>query len=237
MLKIRPEHLNALAHQQATGFVERMRLHLREVFATEVAGLDDSNLKALIEKICAQGEQWRITNEALVERLIELFVSFEHLRRNPLPKWVGDIIADKGTNGIRVPLMLEKGLHFGESCATPAELGHAFSEDSFYRRVDRAFYNEIKQEHGGILPPDLLDRNGKARPITISLRDRAYRTKWKTIAAQMRRSSAIPRKSVKSASTKLIAKPSGTKFPSVFLPSQGGSITKVQIIAGRQPRD
>lgn len=234
MLKIRPEHLSALAEQQASGFVERMRLHVREVFHVEVAGLDDLKLKALIEKICAQGEQWQIIKEPLVERLIELFVSFEQLRRNPPPKWIGDIIAGKGTTGIRVLLMLEKRLQFQEGRTRSAEPSQEAAATTFYRRVDQAFFDEINQK-GGALPPDLMDANGNARSLMISAGDRMYRRKWKAIAAEMRRSLAIPQQSIKCASTPWRARASGAKFAPVLLPSKNGATTKVAIVASQEP--
>ena len=51
MLKIRPEHMNALAKQQVAGFTARMVLHLREVFPAEVAGLDDAKLRLLLKSV------------------------------------------------------------------------------------------------------------------------------------------------------------------------------------------
>ena len=229
MLKIRPEHLTALAAQEATGFVARMRLHLREVFPEEVAGLDDSKLNVFIEKICAQGEQWGITKEPLVERLIELFVSFDQLRRNPLPQWIGSVVRHSGRDGVRLLLRLENGLQFGEGRTMSAEPDQAFVAATYYRRVDESFYSKVQQENGGTLPADLQDSDGQARPLTMSPLDRAYRREWKALAAQMRNSRAIPKKSLKSASTPWLARASSVKFAPVLLPSKNGATTKVAI--------
>jgi hypothetical protein len=114
MLKIRPEHMNALAKQQVAGFTARMVLHLREVFPAEVAGLDDAKLRLFVEKVCAQARQWGITKEPHVERLIELFASFEVLRRRPLPAWVREIVEYPDRQGEQILCMLEDKLLFGE---------------------------------------------------------------------------------------------------------------------------
>ncbi|MDR3719929.1 MAG: hypothetical protein P4K98_14110 [Bryobacteraceae bacterium] len=115
MLKIRPDHMNALAIQQAGGFTRRMMVHLRAIFPVEVAALDDEALKAFVEKVCAQAEEWGIVEEPHVERLIELFVAFEALRRNPLPEWVREIVAYPNRSGEHIVCRLEDRLIFGEA--------------------------------------------------------------------------------------------------------------------------
>jgi hypothetical protein len=237
MLKIRPEHLTALADQQASGFTARMMLHLREVFPAEVARLDEAKLFAFIEKVCAQGEEWGITKEPFVERLIELFVSFEQLRRNPLPQWISEIVRQSGRNGVRVLLMLEKRLQFQEGGKISAESVVEGAGVTFYRKVDEAFYNELKQENGGTLPPGFMNAGSNARTLTIAPADRVYRRKWLAFAAQMRKSRAVPKKILKSPSTQWLAKTSGAKFPPVLLPTKGGAITKAPITSHSRRRD
>lgn len=232
MLKIRPEHLSALAEQQAAGFVERMRLHLRDVFAIEVSGLDDLKLNELIKKICAQGEQWGITKEPIVERLIELFVGFEQLRRHPLPKWIDEIVRDPGRSGVRALLKLENGLLFQEGRVMPVESSGPVAGAPFYQRVDAAFWSEIRKENGARLRSRLVDSNGEAHRLTISPGDGACQRQWKAIAAEKRKSRAIP-KSVTSASTPWVSRSSSATYPPALLTSKGGEITKVAITACR----
>ena len=106
--------MTALAKQQVTGFTGRMVLHLREVFPAEVARLDDTKLRLFVEKVCAQAGQWGITEEPHVERLIELFASFEELRRRALPAWVSEIVEYPDRQGEQILCMLEDRLLFGE---------------------------------------------------------------------------------------------------------------------------
>ena len=60
MLRIRKEHMSALAGQQTAGFTSRMVSHLREVFADQVAGLDDESLRLFVDRVCTQAEEWGI---------------------------------------------------------------------------------------------------------------------------------------------------------------------------------
>lgn len=114
MLKIRPEHVTALAGQQAGGFTRRMMVHLREIFPAEVAALNDEELKAFVEKVCAQADEWDVTDEPLVERLIELFASFESIRRNPLPDWIARMVRDPNRSADRLVSELADELRFGD---------------------------------------------------------------------------------------------------------------------------
>jgi hypothetical protein len=114
VLKIRTEHMSALAEQQAQGFVRRMMTHLREVFPEEVAALDDRKLKAFVETVCAKAEKWGIVEETHVERLVELFVAFQQLRRDPPPRWIADIVTYPGRSGEHKLQRLESALVFGE---------------------------------------------------------------------------------------------------------------------------
>ena len=114
MLKIRPQHMNALAAQQAQGFVRRMMIHLREIFLEEVVSLDDKKLKAFVERVCAKGEEGGIVEEPHVERLIELSVSFDALRRDPLPGWISRMVRDPNRSADRLLNELEDELRFGE---------------------------------------------------------------------------------------------------------------------------
>ena len=113
MLKIRSQHLDALAAQQAGGFAGRMVRHLREVFPEEVAGLDDEILRAFVEKVRAQAAVWSIVEESHVERLLELFVTFDALRRDPLPDWVREIVEYPGRPGEQILCRMEDELLFG----------------------------------------------------------------------------------------------------------------------------
>jgi hypothetical protein len=230
MLKIRDEHLKSLGEQQADCFRERMLLHLREVFGVEVAGLDDAGLRVLIEKVCVRGEEWGITQEPLVERLIELFVSFEELRRHPLPDWIREIVARRGRSGVRVLLMLEKALQFREGGAASAESGHEAVGSTFYGRVHQAFYDEVKQKHCGVLSSEFMGASGRPRRLAMSSADRTYRRKWRAIAAQMRQSRALPEKEIRSAIGAWAVKDSCPRFPPILLPSKGGQIKKVAIM-------
>jgi hypothetical protein len=114
VLKIRSEHMSALAGQQTQGFVRRMTTHLREIFPEEVAFLDDERLKAFVETVCAKAEKWGIVEEPHVERLIELFVSFEQLRRDPAPGWIAYVVTYPGRSGEHKLQRLEGALVFGE---------------------------------------------------------------------------------------------------------------------------
>ena len=114
MLQIRPEHMTALGKQQVAGFTTRMALHLREVFPAEVVRLDDAKLRVFVDKVCAQAGEWGITEEPHVERLIELFASFEELRRRTLPAWVTEIVEYPDRQGEQILCMLEDRLLFGE---------------------------------------------------------------------------------------------------------------------------
>jgi len=89
-----------------------------------------------------------------------------------------------------------------------------------YQKVDQAFYDEVKRENGGVLPPNLLDADGNPRKLTMSPADRAYRQEWKAIAAQMRQSSAVPNKAVTSACVPCAAKAAAAKIPPILLPSK-----------------
>jgi hypothetical protein len=91
---------------------------------------------------------------------------------------------------------------------------------AFYRKVDQAFYDEVKRQNGGILPPNLQDANGNPRKLTMSPADRAYRQKWKTIAARMRGTRAVPKKAVKSSCVPCAAKAAAAKIPPILLPSK-----------------
>ena len=115
MFRIRPDHINALAQQQAAGFTRRMMAHLREAFPAEVSALDDVALKAFVEKVCARAEEWDIVEEPHIERLIEIFVAFEKLRLNPAPEWVKEIVEYPGRSGEHILCRLEDQLLFGET--------------------------------------------------------------------------------------------------------------------------
>ncbi|MCU1234747.1 MAG: hypothetical protein JWP63_2714 [Candidatus Solibacter sp.] len=112
MLKIRDEHLRALALQQRTCFIGRMAGHLRETFSADVSALDNERLRKFVEKVCSTAEQWGITEETHVERLLELYVSFDQLRRNPLPEGINAIVSDRRYCGEQILLMLEDRLLF-----------------------------------------------------------------------------------------------------------------------------
>jgi hypothetical protein len=114
LLKIRPEHVSALAVQQTQGFVRRMMTHLREIFPEEVVSLDDPRLKAFVETVCARAEKWGIVEEPHVERLIELSVSFDAIRRDPLPGWISRMVRDPNRSADRLLNELEDELRFGE---------------------------------------------------------------------------------------------------------------------------
>jgi hypothetical protein len=238
MLKVRAEHLTPLSDQQAAGFTARMVLHLREVFPQEVAPLDDAKLQAFIEKVCAQGERWGIRQEPLVERLIELFVSFEELRRDPLPRSIGDSIARilharRSTSaGARVLLTLEKNLLFHAGPMRSAEWPQGAASAGFCRLVDLKFYGEVRTKNAGSLPPDLVEVSGSPRALTISSADGWHRRRWKAVAAQLRDSRAIPGKDVRSASAPWLEKASGTRFAAVPLATKGGGVEKVPILQG-----
>ena len=114
MLRIREGHIEALSGQQAAGFSTRMAAHLREQFPDEVASLDEARLRMFIDKVRAKGEEWGIVDEAQVERLIELFVSFDVLRRRPIPEWVTEIVEYPGRPPEEILLRLEERLLFEE---------------------------------------------------------------------------------------------------------------------------
>jgi hypothetical protein len=115
MLKIRVEHMRALAGQQTAGFATRMAQHLRDMFPEEVRPLDDARLRLFVDIIRARAEKWGIADEAHVERLIELFACFGQLRRDPLPNWVTEIVEYPGRPGEQILNMLEDRLLFGEA--------------------------------------------------------------------------------------------------------------------------
>ena len=114
MLKIRSEHIDALASRQTEGFAGRMMAHLREMFSEEVAHLDDRKLRAFVDKVCSTAERWGIVQERHVERLIELHVAFDELRRNPVPTWVTEIVEYPDRQGEEILARLEENLLFGE---------------------------------------------------------------------------------------------------------------------------
>jgi hypothetical protein len=113
MLKIRPQHTTALEVQQAAGFIRRMKLHLREIFPVEVAQLDDENLRILIEGVCEQAEEWAVTEEQDVERVLELFICFEPMRRERIPDWIARIVRDSRRSAEQTVCALEDQLRFG----------------------------------------------------------------------------------------------------------------------------
>lgn len=115
MLRIRSQHLDAAATHQAAHFSDRMVSHLREVFSEEVSALNDDQLRLLVGKVCEQGEEWEIVEEPDVERLIELFVSFDDLRRRPLPDWVREIVEYPDRPGEEILMRLEDACFFEES--------------------------------------------------------------------------------------------------------------------------
>ena len=114
MLQIREQHMNALAVQQTSGFTDRMISHLREVFAVEVEDLDEAGLRVFIEKVWVQAEEWDITEEQHVERLLELYVCFAELRLDPLPEWVSRIARDSNRTADEVVSAIEDRLRFGD---------------------------------------------------------------------------------------------------------------------------
>jgi hypothetical protein len=113
MLKIRSEHVDALASDQAAGFAARMAAHLRELFPAKTARLDDEHLRLLADRVRVQAARWGINQEAQVERLLELFVGFELLRRRPRPEWISEIVEYPGRPGEEILLRLEQELIFG----------------------------------------------------------------------------------------------------------------------------
>ena len=102
----------------------------------------------------------------------------------------------------------------------PMKAAESLGNGAFYRKVDQAFYDEVKRQNGGVLPPNLQDANGNPRKLTMSPADRAYRQKWKVIAAGMRSSLAVPHKAVKSACVPCAAKAAAAKIPPILLPSK-----------------
>ena len=113
MLTVSARHVEALSDRQQGGFVSRMALHLREVFPSEVERLDDRGLGAFVEKVCAQAEEWDITEEQHVERLLELYASFESLRTTRLPDWISRIVRDPNRSAEQAVSELEDRLRFG----------------------------------------------------------------------------------------------------------------------------
>jgi hypothetical protein len=113
MLQIRSDHMSALAEQQMSGFVSRMAAHLREVFPEEASRLSDPDLVVFVEKVCSQGEIWEIPNEDHLERLLELFLCFSELRRQPPPEWLQTLVTSPEYTGERRLCMIEDHLIFG----------------------------------------------------------------------------------------------------------------------------
>src|ERR1700749_3987884 len=114
MLRLREHHVDALAAGQSSNFTGRMTAHLREIFPAEVERLNESQLRAFVERVCALAGEWRIAEEPHVERLIELFAGFEALRRQPRPEWLEEIITYPDRPGEEILARLEEQLVFGE---------------------------------------------------------------------------------------------------------------------------
>jgi hypothetical protein len=93
---------------------------------------------------------------------------------------------------------------------------------SFNQQVDQAFYEDARKENGGQLPTSLQDASGNPRKLTMSPSDRVYRQKWMAIAAQTRKSRAIPGKAVKSSCVPCAAKAAGAKIPAIVWRAKGG---------------
>jgi hypothetical protein len=94
------------------------------------------------------------------------------------------------------------------------------SKGAFYQKVDQAFYDQVKQENGGKLPPDLTDADGNPRKLTMSAADRGYRQKWLAIAAKYRASKAVVSKDVDSPCVPCAIKAAAAKIPPILLPSK-----------------
>jgi hypothetical protein len=89
---------------------------------------------------------------------------------------------------------------------------------TFNQKVDREFYDEVKRENGGHIPPDLMDAKGNPRQLNTSPADQAYRRKWNAIAATLRKPKSVPKKSIKDVCIPCALK--AGKFPPVLLPSK-----------------
>lgn len=94
------------------------------------------------------------------------------------------------------------------------------SAPAFYQTVDQEFYAQVAKENGGKLPADLTDADGNPRKLTMSPSDRAYRQKWKAIAAKDRNSKSVAKKSVASSVAPCAGAAAAAKIPAVTAPSK-----------------
>ncbi len=108
----------------------------------------------------------------------------------------------------------------GHKVVSPAQ--HAFNQ-----KVDKAFYEQVKRQNGGTLPPNLAAPGGGARRLTMAPADSAYREQWKAIAEKFRKSSAVVSKGVTSPCVPCQSKAAAAKIPPILLPSKGGK--KIQV--------
>ncbi len=109
--------------------------------------------------------------------------------------------------------------------------GMEHGTSGFVKRVDQAFYDQVKKQNGGTLPANLVDSRGNPRKLTNGPADRAYREEWKAVAARVRNSKAVVGKGVKVACVPCAAKAGGVTIPAIILPGKGG----VRMKAGSGP--
>jgi hypothetical protein len=64
----------------------------------------------------------------------------------------------------------------------------------FYEAVDIKFHEFYRQQNGGVLPPELTDKNESPRRLTNEPRDNVFLKKWVSIAHQERRSMSTNKK-------------------------------------------
>ncbi len=122
----------------------------------------------------------------------------------------------------------------GHKAVSPAQ--HAFNQ-----KVDQAFYEQVKRQNGGMLPPNLGAPGGGARQLTMAPADSAYREQWKAIAEKFRKSSAVVSKGATSTYIPCQSKAAAANIPPILLPGKGGKKiqvgqSKVTVVASEPPK-
>ena len=81
-------------------FEDRMISHLRSAFTEKTIGMEDKELRTIIQSGIKRAESYEVTDETDVERFLDCMVRHGHdFDTNPRTSWAGEILGRQGLSG------------------------------------------------------------------------------------------------------------------------------------------
>lgn len=120
-LVMRREVMDGFARLQWQVFVERTAAELRAEMPELLAPMSDDELRQFVEAGAVRARGWNIEEENHVAWLLRLSLIHEEFDREPMPKWLADILTHRRRSSFRKLSMIEDRMAFG---LRPEEVGH-----------------------------------------------------------------------------------------------------------------